>query len=89
MSDLDKNLEEVVDKAIKTDEKVVTIECPCCHKIFYVTVSEAVFTTLNRNEETDYGMDLKKFYGRQLGRKCPHCGFSTDLTSSKFLDLGR
>lgn len=89
MNELDKNLAEVIEKATETGEKIVTIECPCCGKIFYATVSEAVFTTLNRNEETDYSIDLKKFSGKILGRKCPHCGFSTDLTSSKFLNLGR
>ncbi len=89
MDELDKNLKEVIDQATKNNEQVVTIECPCCHKIFYTTTSEAVYSMLNRNEETDFGMDLKKTYGQQLGRKCPFCGFACSLTSSDFLKLGR
>ena len=89
MDELDKNLKEVIDQATKNGEKVVTIECPSCHKTFYATVSEAAYSVLNRNEETDFGMDLKKFYGQQLGRKCPFCGFACGLTSSDFLKLGR
>jgi endogenous inhibitor of DNA gyrase (YacG/DUF329 family) len=89
MSELDKNLEEVTELALKTNEKVVTVECPCCHKIFYATESEAAFTVINRNEQTDFGADLKKLSGKQLGRKCPFCGFSGNLSSSDFLSLGR
>lgn len=89
MAELDRNLEEVTELASKTGEKVVTIECPCCHKIFYTLESEAAFTVINRNEQTDFGTDLKKLSGKQLGRKCPFCGFSGNLSSSDFLSLGR
>ena len=89
MNELDKNLAEVIEKATETGEKIVTIECPCCGKIFYVTEKEAAYEVINRNEETNFGMDLKKFFGKTLGRKCPHCGFSGSLTSSDFLNLGR
>ncbi len=89
MTELDRNLEEVTELALKTGEKVVTIECPCCHKIFYATESEAAFTVINRNEQTDFGADLKKLSGKKLGRKCPFCGFSGRLSSSDFLNLGR
>ena len=34
MSEPARNLEEVTDKAIKTGEKVITMQCPCCGKIF-------------------------------------------------------
>ena len=43
MSELIRNLEEATDKAIKTGEKVITMQCPCCGKIFYVVESEATY----------------------------------------------
>ena len=89
MSELDKNLEEVTELALKTGEKIVTVECPCCNKIFYATESEATFAVINRNEQTDFGADLKKLSGKKLNRKCPFCGFSGNLSSSDFLSLGR
>lgn len=89
MTELDKNLEEVTEKALKTGEKVVSIECPCCHKVFYATEKEAAYNALNRNEETDFGMELKQLSGKKLGRKCPFCGFAGDLGASDFLRLGR
>jgi len=89
MSELEKNLEEVTNKALETGEKIVTIQCPCCGKTFYATEGEAAYQVINRNEETDFGMDLKKFSGKTLGRKCPFCGFAGSLTSSNFLELGR
>ena len=79
------NFEEVVNKAMETGEQVVTIECPCCHKSFYATESEAAYQSPAR-DETDYQVDdgLKL---KQLGRKCPYCGFTgalgaNDLTVS-------
>ena len=89
MTELDRNLEEVTELALKNGEKVVTVECPCCNKIFYATESEAAYQVINRNEQTDFGADLKKLSGKQLGRKCPFCGFSGGLSSSDFLRLGR
>ena len=57
MSELIRNLEEATDKAIKTGEKVITMQCPCCCKIFYAVESEAAYQydnpasqdTLNEN----------------------------------------
>jgi len=85
---MDKNLEEVVDKAAKTGEKVVSVECPCCGKSFYATVDEATFSVINRKTD-DFDLDLKALSGKILGRKCPYCGFSCSLSPSDFLDLGR
>ena len=89
MSELDKNLNEVIDLALKNEDKVVTIECPCCHKTFYALENEATYSVINRNEQTDFGMDLKKLSGKQLGRKCPFCGFAGEFSGSNFLNLGR
>lgn len=89
MTELDKNLEEVTNKALETGEKVVTVECPCCSKIFYATESEAAYQVINRNEETDFGMDMKGLAGKQLGRKCPFCGFAGGLNAGDFFKLGR
>jgi len=89
MTELDKNLEEVTNKALETGEKVVTVECPCCSKIFYATESEATYQAINRNEEIDFGMDMKGLSGKQLGRKCPFCGFAGGMNASDFFKLGR
>ena len=89
MNELDRNLNEVTELALKTGESVATVECPCCHKTFYILKSEAVFSVINRNEETDFGADLKKLSGKELGRKCPFCGFSGEIGGSDFLNLGR
>ena len=89
MAEIDKNLDDVIDKALKTGEKVVTIECPCCHKIFYATENEAAYERINRNEETNFGMDQHKFLGKQLGRKCPFCGFASELGASDFIQVDR
>ena len=69
MSDLARNLEEVTDKAIKTGEKVITMQCPCCGKIFYVVESEAAYQYDNPASK-----DTLKL--KHLGRKCPHCGYA-------------
>ena len=39
MLELIRNLEEATDKAIKIGEKVITMQCPCCGKIFYAVES--------------------------------------------------
>lgn len=78
-----KNLEDVTNKAMKTGEKVVTIECPCCGKTFYTLESEAVYRPIIRHED-DYALDLNKFSGKTLGRKCPFCGYSGSLTLADF-----
>jgi len=68
MSDiLEKNLAEVMDKAMETGEKIITIECPCCHKTYYALESEAIYSNKDPINNTY----------KQLGRKCPHCGLSS------------
>ena len=69
MSELTRNLEEATDKAIKTGEKVITIQCPCCGKIFYAIESEATYQY--DNPASQDALKLK-----HLGRKCPHCGYA-------------
>lgn len=69
MSDLVRNLEEVTDKAITTGEKVITMQCPCCGKIFYTVESEAAYQY--DNPASQDALKLK-----HLGRKCPHCGYA-------------
>ena len=68
----EKQLAEVMDKAMETGEKIVTIECPCCHKVYYCLESEACYNPLN--PESD--MPTKR-----LGRKCPYCGVASMITS--------
>ncbi len=72
MTTLDKNFNEVVDKALQTGEKVITIQCPCCGKTYYVTESEAAYTPVDYVDQSV----------KQLGRKCPHCGFSGGVSLS-------
>ena len=69
MSELIRNLEEATDKAIKTDEKVITMQCPCCGKIFYAVESEATYQYDNPASQ-----DTLKL--KQLSRKCPHGGYA-------------
>ena len=69
MSELIRNLEEATDKAIKTGEKVITIQCPCCGKIFYTVESEAAYQYDNPASQDDLKL-------KHLGRKCPHCGYA-------------
>ena len=69
MSELIRNLEEVTDKAIKASEKVITMQCPCCGKIFYVVESEAAY-----QYDDQASQDILKL--KHLGRKCPHCGYA-------------
>ena len=69
MSELIRNLEEATDKAIKTGEKVITMQCPCCGKTFYAVESEAAYQYDNPASQ-----DTLKL--KHLGRKCPHCGYA-------------
>ena len=69
MDELNKNLEEVTDLAIKTGEKVITMQCPCCGKTFYVLESEAAYRYDNPADQS--ALKLK-----HLGRKCPFCGYA-------------
>lgn len=89
MAELDKNLEEVTELALTTGEKIVTVDCPCCGKTFYALESEAAYTVINRDEQTDFAADLKRLSGKTLGRKCPFCGFSGSFAASDFLNLGK
>ena len=70
MSDIEeRNLAEVMDKATETGEKIVTLECPCCHKVYYMLESEATYSNPNPGDESSIAL-------KRLGRKCPYCGFS-------------
>ena len=69
MSELVRNLEEATDKAIKTGEKVITMQCPCCGKTFYAVESEAA-----HQYDNPASRDILKL--KHLGRKCPHCGYA-------------
>ena len=69
MTELERNLNEVTDLAIKTGEQIVTVDCPCCGKTFYALRSEAIYSQLNPADNS-----VLKY--RSLGRKCPHCGFA-------------
>jgi glutaredoxin len=69
MTELDKNLNEVIELAAKVGERVVTVECPCCHKLFYALASEAAY-------QYDNPADQSTLKLKHLGRKCPHCGFA-------------
>ena len=68
MTELERNLNEVTDLAIKTGEQIVTVECPCCGKAFYALRCEAAYSQLDPADNS-----VLKY--RSLGRKCPHCGF--------------
>ena len=67
---LEKNLAEVMEVATETGEKIITIECPCCHKTYYVLESEANYS--NPSPAEDSPLALKR-----LGRKCPFCGLGS------------
>ena len=73
MVDIDKNLDDVIDKAAETGEKIVTMECPCCHRVFYTTENEANYS--NVNPEASFNI-------KRLGRKCPYCGFTAIIGSA-------
>jgi len=79
MSEIHRNLEEVTNKALKTGEKIVTIDCPCCGKTFYATESEAAYEQANP-------ADTSSLVGIQLGRKCPYCGFSGGYIANSIKD---
>ena len=66
--ELDKNQAEVIEKAMETGEKIITMQCPCCGKIFYAIESEAAYQYDNQASQ-----DTLKL--KHLGRKCPHCGY--------------
>lgn len=83
-----KSLDKAVADAMETGDDVVFIECPCCHKDFYTIKSKAAHENVVRSPD-DYAMDLKEFSFRQLGEKCPHCGYSGTLDGSDFIKLGR
>ena len=75
MIELERNLNEVTDKALETGENIVTVECPCCGKTFYVLESEAAYSQANPADQSP----LKCI---RLGRRCPHCGFAGGYTTS-------
>lgn len=79
------NLEEVTNKALETGEKIVSLECPCCHRTYYALEREAMYERVNRAED-DYKVDPERFSLRSLGRKCPHCGFVSSLSPSDLLN---
>lgn len=69
MNELDRNLEEVTDLALRTGEQIVSLQCPCCGRTFYATESEAAYEPANPASQES----LIKI---KLGRKCPYCGFA-------------
>ena len=75
MDTLDRNLEEVTDKALRTGEKIVSLQCPCCGRTFYATESEAAY---ERDNPADQSSTIKI----KLGRKCPHCGFASGYVNN-------
>lgn len=79
MNELDKNLEEVTNKAIETGEKIVTLECPCCNKTFYALESEAAYEQTNP-------ADTSSMHHIKLGRKCPFCGFAGGYATNSAKD---
>ena len=76
MSELDRNLDDVTNKALETGEKVITIQCPCCGKIFYATESEAAY-------QYDNPADQSTLKLKHLGRKCPHCGYASGFDAGR------
>ena len=76
--ELRENLDDVVDIAAKSGEKVVAVECPCCGKFFYATESEAAYSqALDEDPQKAANSGL---YVMRLGRKCPFCGYSGSVT---------
>ena len=69
MTELERNLNEVTELALKTGEKIITMQCPCCGKTFYALESEANYVKPNP-------ADQSSMVAIQLGRKCPFCGFA-------------
>ena len=69
MTELERNLDEVTDEALKTGEKIVTMQCPCCGRTYYATESEASYQY--NNPASQAPLKLK-----HLGRKCPFCGYA-------------
>jgi len=88
MAELDKNLNDAIELAATTGDKVVTVECPCCHKIFYTTKTKAAYALVNRAPE-DFDFDRTKISLKQLGEKCPHCGFVAELGTSELFGIDR
>ena len=76
------SLEKATSEAIESGDQVVSIECPCCHKIFYTTKIKAAYALVNRASE-DFSFDGAKISLKQLGEKCPHCGFAAELGASE------
>lgn len=76
MVDIDKNLDDVIDKAAKTGEKIVTMECPCCHRVFYATENEAAYQYKDLASEATLKV-------RTIGRKCPYCGFAGEFNPGR------
>lgn len=77
----DSNLNNAINKALETDDQVVSIECPCCGKTYYVTKSDAAFQTTVRTEE-EYHIDIDLNLLR-LESKCPHCGFAGGIMPNR------
>ena len=76
------SLEKATSEAIELGDQVVSIECPCCHKIFYTTKIKAAYAVVNRVPE-DFDFAATKISLKQLGERCPHCGFAAELSASE------
>lgn len=80
------SLDKATSEAIESGDQVVSIECPCCHKIFYTTKTKAAYALVNRAPE-DFDFDRTKVSLKQLGEKCPHCGFAAELGASELFKI--
>ena len=76
------SLEKATNEAIESGDQVVSIECPCCHKIFYTTKIKAAYALVNRVPE-DFSFDRARISLKQLGEICPHCGFAAELSAGE------
>ena len=74
-TELDRNLEEVTELALKTGEQIVSLQCPCCSRTFYATKSEAAYEPVDP-------ADTSSTHHIKLGRKCPFCGFAGGVTTN-------
>ncbi len=82
------SLDKATSEAIESGDQVISIECPCCHKIFYTTKTKAAYRLANRAPE-DFDFDRAKISLKQLGEKCPYCGFAAELGASELFGIDR
>lgn len=75
------NPEELIDRAIDTNDKIVSIDCQCCGKTFYVLESDLYIENVVRGENEP---QLDNRLKLQHLPKCPHCGYCSKLTGNLF-----